>query len=366
MSRHSAHIAHRAGIAALDQRLAWITAYERCGNAADVCRRHGISRATLRKWWRRYEAEGIAGLAERSRAPVHSPSRKVIPAQREAVLALRGAGLGFGRIRDRLARDSGIDLSVSTIRRIIARADPAWRPPAPAPPAQSPPEGLASTTPPEGVAAQLAEAIHAGHFRPGEKLAEEALARRFGAGRTRIRDALRSLAFLGVVRIERNRGAFVARPSDAEIASAYEARRVIEAGIVSDIGRLAPAQAETLRRHVATQAAAEAAGQRVRLVQLLTEFHLVLAGMSGNHFLRGFLEQLTATTSLAVLLYDRAAPPCCAVQEHADLVDHLARGESAAAVALMLRHLGANEARLGSERCDEPARRRAANAARRA
>lgn len=342
-----------SGTAALDQRLAWISTFERCRNAAAVCRQHGISRATLRKWWRRYEAEGIAGLAERSRAPAHSPARKVTPAQRDAVLALREAGLGFGRIRESLARERGVDLSVSTIRRIIARADPAWRPTAPAPSQDPAPEGLASTSPPEGVAAQLAEAIHAGHFRPGEKLAEEALARRFGAGRTRVRDALRSLAFLGVVRIERNRGAFVARPSDAEIARAYEARRVIEAGIVSDIGRLAPTQVETLRRHIAAQAAAEASGQRVRLVQLLTEFHLVLAGMSGNHFLRGFLERLTATTSLAVLLYDRAAPPCCAVQEHADLVDHLARGESAAAVTLMLRHLGANEARLDSERRDE-------------
>lgn len=329
----------------MDQRLIWISSFERTGNATEVCRRHGISRATLRKWWRRYENEGVAGLAERSRAPVSSPTRKVTQAHSDAVLALRSRGLGFGRIRAALLQD-GTDLSVATIRRIIARAEPdapAPRPPSP----EAPHEGLVGTPPPEGVAALLAEAIHAGQFKPGEKLAEEALARRFNTGRTRIREALRSLAFLGVVSIERNRGAFVAQPSDAEVARAYEARRVVEAGIISDIRRLQPGQAETLRRHVAAQAAAEAAGQRVRLVQLLTEFHLVLAGMSNNHFLCSFLERLTATTSLAVLLYDRAAPPCCAVQEHAVLVEHLARGEVDAAMALMLRHLGANEARLG-------------------
>jgi len=43
------------------------------------------------------------------------------------------------------------------------------------------------------------------------------------------------------------------------------------------------------------------------------------------------------------------------VQEHAALVDHLARGDTTAAVSLMLRHLGANEARLDSERRDTPA-----------
>ena len=47
-------------------------------------------------------------------------------------------------------------------------------------------------------------------------------------------------------------------------------------------------------------------------------------------------------------------PPCCAVQEHADLVEHLARGEATAAVSLMLRYLGANEARLDGNRRDEP------------
>ncbi len=159
----------------MDQRVAWITDFERCRSVAETCHRHGISRATLRKWWRRYEADGLAGLAERSRAPVRSPSRKVTARHREAVLALRAEGLGFGRIRNRLALDGAGDLSVATIRRIVARADPAWRPVAVAQATTSPPRSLVATAAPEGVAAQLAEAIHAGHFRPGEKLTEEAL-----------------------------------------------------------------------------------------------------------------------------------------------------------------------------------------------
>ena len=39
------------------------------GAAGLVCRRCGISRATLRKWWRRYQADGEAGLVEHSRRP---------------------------------------------------------------------------------------------------------------------------------------------------------------------------------------------------------------------------------------------------------------------------------------------------------
>jgi transposase-like protein len=43
------------------QRLTWVTLYEQNGSAGLVCRRCGISRPTLRKWWRRYQAEGVAG-----------------------------------------------------------------------------------------------------------------------------------------------------------------------------------------------------------------------------------------------------------------------------------------------------------------
>jgi transposase len=50
-------------------RLAWVELYAKTGDAGLVCRRCGISRPTLRKWWRRYQADGEAGLVEHSRRP---------------------------------------------------------------------------------------------------------------------------------------------------------------------------------------------------------------------------------------------------------------------------------------------------------
>ena len=58
------------------RRLSWIAAYQALGDAGAVCRRFGISRPTLRKWLRRYEAEGEAGLRDRSRRPHRSPGLK--------------------------------------------------------------------------------------------------------------------------------------------------------------------------------------------------------------------------------------------------------------------------------------------------
>jgi transposase-like protein len=50
-------------------RLAWVELYAKTGDAGLVCRRCGISRPTLRKWWRRYQVDGEAGLVEHSRRP---------------------------------------------------------------------------------------------------------------------------------------------------------------------------------------------------------------------------------------------------------------------------------------------------------
>jgi transposase-like protein len=70
-------------------RLGWVRLYEETGNAGVVCRRCGISRPTLRKWWRRYQAEGVAGLEERSRRPRSSPGRKVLEREERLILQLR-------------------------------------------------------------------------------------------------------------------------------------------------------------------------------------------------------------------------------------------------------------------------------------
>ena len=71
------------------RRLSWIVAYRERPDAGAVCRRLGISRPTLRKWLRRYEAEGEIGLRALSRRPHHFPAQKVDEALQAAILDLR-------------------------------------------------------------------------------------------------------------------------------------------------------------------------------------------------------------------------------------------------------------------------------------
>lgn len=333
-----------AAASGVAERLAWVQRYEQTGDAASVCRAFGITAPTLRKWWRRYRDAGVAGLADASRAPHHSPNRKIGPAEAARIRALHAAGLGLLRIRAALLAERGLDVAVPTIRKALRPAAPSPAPARPVVPAA--PSLFAGSLPDDALARAIAAAITAGAFAPGERLTEEALGQRFRAGRGRVRAALRALAMIGLVRIERHRGAVVAMPSRAEVAAAYAARRSIEAVIVRDLARRrTPAQLAALRRHLRRQAEAEQRGDRMALVHLLTEFHLLLASLGANRFLHGFVETLASTTSLAVLLYDHAAIPSCAVAEHGELIRLLERGDGDAAAALMARHLDHNEER---------------------
>ena len=92
---------------------------------AEACRRFGISRPTGYTWWHRYQAEGWAGLQDRSRRPQHSPHRTPAAVE-QAVLALRDAHPTWGgrKIRRVLCRQAVPNVpSASTITAILRRHD---------------------------------------------------------------------------------------------------------------------------------------------------------------------------------------------------------------------------------------------------
>jgi transposase InsO family protein len=76
----------------------------------------------LRKWLRRYEAEGEAGLRARSRRPHHSPALKVDEALQGVILDLRrDRRLGVKRLRNELHRLHDVRLSATTIHKVLVR-----------------------------------------------------------------------------------------------------------------------------------------------------------------------------------------------------------------------------------------------------
>src|SRR5271157_5703089 len=105
-------------------RLVWIRLYEETGDAGMVCRRCGVSRPTLRKWWRRYQAHGTAGLISQSRRPRRFAQRRVFEREEHLIRALRTQRrLGSKRLRNELLRVHGLRLSAATVHRALFRLD---------------------------------------------------------------------------------------------------------------------------------------------------------------------------------------------------------------------------------------------------
>ena len=108
----------------IQQRLVWIKLYESTGDAGLVCRRCGISRPTLRKWWRRYQEIGKAGLTSESRRPHSSPNTKVTDEIERIILDIRSTrNLGARRLQSELSRLHEIKLSLATIHKVLKRND---------------------------------------------------------------------------------------------------------------------------------------------------------------------------------------------------------------------------------------------------
>lgn len=92
---------------AVDKRMRFVTGVEAAEETVTLlCRRFGFSRKTGYKWLERYRAEGIEGLADRSRAPREHP--QAVPAEvAEHCLAVRRAHPTWGPVKVRawLERD---------------------------------------------------------------------------------------------------------------------------------------------------------------------------------------------------------------------------------------------------------------------
>ena len=77
-------------------------------SVTDVAFRFGVTRQTVHRWLRRYAAEGLAGLADGSTAPLSCPHQ--MPPEVEArIVELRRLQPGWGRARSGfVSRPSGL------------------------------------------------------------------------------------------------------------------------------------------------------------------------------------------------------------------------------------------------------------------
>jgi DNA-binding GntR family transcriptional regulator len=196
----------------------------------------------------------------------------------------------------------------------------------------------------------LRDAVVDRRLAPGAKLSESEVGSLFDVSRTVVRSVLQMLAYEGLVKIERNRGAFVSNPSPEEAQQVFDSRRLIEPGIVrAAAGKLSPADIAALRLHLEQEAHfMNKRGPTARRAEIKAsgDFHLMLATHAGNVILEKFMDELVARSSLVIALYGRSGVSSCGHNEHYAILDALEAGDVDRACSLMLHHIDHIEADL--------------------
>ncbi len=158
------------------------------------------------------------------------------------------------------------------------------------------------------VVRRIQQSIWSGEFAPGDRLPPiRELADQLGVGLTSVREALRQLETLGLVRIQHGAGVFVSESTDKPLFirmlptekvmadktrfDLISVRKMLESGGAELAAkRASEEQIETLREILDRME--EHIGDVEIFSQVDTEFHLYIAEMSGNEILPALLSSI--------------------------------------------------------------------------
>ena len=192
----------------------------------------------------------------------------------------------------------------------------------------------------DDIVAQLTQAVHEHRLQPGTKLREDEVCEIFGVSRTLVRQALRSMEYQGLLTIERNRGAFVSRPTLKEAREVFQARALLEPETARAAAqRATAADIARLERHIENEHAALDRDEAGLALKLSGDFHLDIARIADQQTIEQFLRQLISRSSLVIALYWRRRNALCESNAHHALVDALRQQDGASAEELMKGHL---------------------------
>jgi DNA-binding FadR family transcriptional regulator len=216
----------------------------------------------------------------------------------------------------------------------------------------------------ERVLAQIETGLNAGKWSIGERLpAERALAEELGVSRPSVREAIRILEAMGIVRTAVGSGpsagaTVVDRPAAGlgaavrlhvasgtlPVSDVVRTRVLLETGAVRDAAARVTDEAalERVREHV--EAMADPGLDVAAFVERDQDFHIELVRLGGNQLVEAILSGMRAAVAsyvaagaAAVEEWPRTAARLCA--EHRAIVDAVARHDGAEAERLTREHI---------------------------
>lgn len=207
--------------------------------------------------------------------------------------------------------------------------------------ADHPLEPLSRKTTASIIADQIRAGITSGAFPSGIQLGEAELAARLQVSRGPVREAMQRLIQEGLLRSERNRGVFVTTLDESDVVDIYLARRVIERAAALAVLQHGDHQVlDRVEKIVKRMGAAAKSRRWSAVVDLDLSFHETLVEASGSKRLERMLRTLLAETRMCLTALEPRYPIREEiVQEHANLLDALRRGDEEEVLRLLDAHL---------------------------
>lgn len=216
----------------------------------------------------------------------------------------------------------------------------------------------------ERVLAQIETGLNAGRWPIGDRLpAERALAEELGVSRPSVREAIRILEAMGIVRTAVGSGpsagaTVIDRPAAGlgatvrlhvasgtlPVSDVVRTRVLLEAGAVRDAAARVPDDAALDRARAHVEAMAAPGLDAAAFLEHDQDFHIELVRLGGNQLVEAILSGMRAAVAAyvaagaaAVEEWPRTAARLCA--EHSEIVDAVARHDGAEAERLTREHI---------------------------
>ena len=140
---------------------------------------------------------------------------------------------------------------------------------------------------------KLYNAIITGYFKPGERLIERDLSQILGVSRTPIREVLRELERLNLVKSEPYKGVFVNTVTIKEANDIFVVRKNIEALAVKlCVENISEEQLSKMEINLNTYEEALGSGNLQKLLELDDQFHSIIYNATDNNILISTIQNL--------------------------------------------------------------------------
>lgn len=205
--------------------------------------------------------------------------------------------------------------------------------------------GDAAASPPESVVEAIIRRIKLnirnGGYAPGQRLIEAEVQQMAGASRGPVREAFRRLSAEGLLEVFHQKGARIRKLTREEVEGLYDVREVIEGLAAHQAAR--HHKSPDFRKQLAAidrQFVQNYDGSAQTYMEYNERFHEFIVRQSNNAYLERLVQNLQIPLVMLRLfsIIDRSFAER-AHREHAEIMKHLLRGDSAQAEKAMRKHI---------------------------